>query len=141
MAEVVVESISPIENIELLLNGQVIGALKPAENAPKACLEKMVKVNRSGWLAARAQAQAVRSIRKPVPWAATMPVWVTVGHQPVRSGKDAQFFIDWLDRTLATAMGMQTSPEERQARALAERSLGVPPCRRPTGITSGRKKK
>lgn len=60
-----------------------------------------------------------------------MPVWVTVGHQPVRSGKDAQFFIDWLARTLATAMGMQTSPEERQARALAERSLGVPPSSPP----------
>ena len=120
-AEVSVKSLSPIESVELLYNGQVI-------ETAKGDLRKTVTVDGSGWLAARARARPIRNIRKPVPWAATMPVWVISGGQPVRSRADTQFFIDWLDRSLAQAMGAASSPEERAKRAAAEKTLGVPPA-------------
>ena len=125
-AEVSVESITPIENIDLLYNGKIIATLTPSNDSLKAELRKTVTVTGSGWFAARTRARPLRSIRKPVAWAATMPVWVMNGGQPIRSRADAQFFIDWLDRTLEQAMGATTSDEDRAKRAIAEKTLGVP---------------
>lgn len=56
-----------------------------------------------------------------------MPVWVMVGGRAIRSANDAQFFIDWLDRTLTQAMGMPISSEDRAKQAAAEKTLGAPP--------------
>jgi hypothetical protein len=33
-----------------------------------------------------------------------MPVWVSVGDQPVRSREDAEYFIDRIDQTLRQAL-------------------------------------
>jgi hypothetical protein len=120
-AEVSVVSISPVEKLELIHNGKVIDATSKAE------LRKTITVDGSGWFAARVRARPIRNIRKPVPWAATMPVWVICDGRPVRSASDTQFLIDWLDRSLAQAMGGGTSAEERARRAAAEKTLGVPP--------------
>jgi TolB protein len=127
-AEVSVESITPIESIDLLYNGKVIATVTPSNDSLKAELRKTFIVTGSGWFAARTRARPVRSIRKPVSWAATMPVWVMSGGQPIRSRADAQFFIDWLDHTLAQAMGVTTSDEDRAKRAAAEKTLGAPPA-------------
>lgn len=127
-AEVFVESITPIEDIDLLYNGKVIATVRPSNNSLKAELRKTFTVTRSGWFAARTRAHPVRNIRKPVAWAATMPVWVMSGKVPIRSRGDAQFFIDWLDRTLEQAMGVEASDEDRAKRAAAEKMLGVPPA-------------
>jgi TolB protein len=121
-AEVSLKSISPVETVELVHNGRVI------ESATGGELRKTFTTDGSGWLAARVRAKPIRNIRKPVPWAATMPVWISVGNRPVRSRADAQFFIDWLDRTLAQVTGAAMSAEERAKRAAAEKTLGVPPA-------------
>jgi hypothetical protein len=94
-------------------------------------LRKAFTVTGSGWFAARTRAHPTRIIRKPIPWAATMPVWVMNGRQPIRSREDAQFFIDWLDRTLQQAMGGASSAEDRVKRGAAEKTLGVPPASAP----------
>ena len=59
----------------------------------------------SGWISMQVRAQYARDpIRRPFPFAATMPVWIKVGGKPVRSKVDADYFVDWMDRTLARAM-------------------------------------
>ena len=42
------------------------------------------------------------------PFAATMPVWVTVAGRPARSRQDAAYFAAWIDRTLAQALALPT---------------------------------
>src|SRR5581483_4678915 len=79
------ESITPIRSIELLQNNKVIAMLEPKGSQLRARLVKTVSVDRSGWFAVRVKAAYARHpIRRPYPFAATMPVWVTVGGQPVR---------------------------------------------------------
>jgi hypothetical protein len=101
------ESITSIESIELIHNGEVIDTVKPPGRPLKARLEKTVTIDDSGWYAVRVRAHYARHpIRAPFPFAATMPVWVTVGGKPVRSKKDADYFIAWMDRTLQAALAV-----------------------------------
>jgi TolB protein len=117
-AEATVESIMPIESIELLHNGEVIEIRKPAGKPLKARFSKTVSTDRSGWYAVRVRAQYARHpIRAPYPFAATMPVWVIVDGRPIRSKKDADYFVSWIDRTLERALrtGPWNNDQEQEA--------------------------
>jgi dipeptidyl aminopeptidase/acylaminoacyl peptidase len=114
-AAVEVKSIAPLETIEILHNGRVVEVLKPEGGPRKASLKKTVEVQQSGWLAARVLARPNRHpLRTARPFAATMPVWVIVDGKPVRSKQDADYFIQWLDRTLAQALAQRTWNNEQE---------------------------
>ncbi len=101
-----VRSITPVETVEVLWNGKVVGKGR----------EQTVTVEGSGWVAARVIAKYGRHpLRVPQPFAATMPVWVTVDGKPVRSRQDAEYFVGWLDQTLerALAQGPWNNEEEK----------------------------
>jgi hypothetical protein len=103
-----VKSVTPVERIEILWNGEVVAKEKDAT----------VTVDRSGWVAARVIAKYGRHpIRTAQPFGATMPVWVTVDGQPMRSKKDAEYFAAWMDKTLERAMAQATwnNQEEKDA--------------------------
>jgi TolB protein len=121
-AEVEVESILPIESVELLHNNQVIDTQKPPDRPLRFRFEKVVNVERSGWFAVRVRAAYARHpIRRPYPFAATMPIWVTVASEPVRSRQDAEYFLAWLDRSLERAMAEKawnSESEKQQTRQL-----------------------
>ena len=55
-------------------------------------------------------------IRRPFPFAATMPVWIIIGGKAVRSRADAQYFTAWMDRTLKQALAQSAwnNEDERQ---------------------------
>jgi hypothetical protein len=109
-ASVEVRSITPVETIELLHNGEVVATRKGETR-----LDETVTVDGSGWLAARVTARYGRHpIRAPQPFAATMPVWVTVDGRPVRSKKDAEYFAAWMDRTLERALAQQAWNNEQE---------------------------
>jgi len=101
-----VKSITPVESIEIIHNAKSLG------NA------KTVTLDSSGWISGRVRAAYTRDpIRRPFPFAATMPVWVTVDGKPVRSRDDAFYFIQWMDRILDRAMreGTFNNDTERDA--------------------------
>jgi Tol biopolymer transport system component len=115
-ASVEVASITPIQKIELLQNGEVIETFEPSGNPLKTIQKKTVSVDKSGWFAARVIAKAVsQPLRRGQPFAATMPVWVIVNDEPVRSKKDAEYFIELLDHALqqAFAVGKWNNQQER----------------------------
>jgi hypothetical protein len=100
-----VASINAIESIEVMHNGKSAAALKPESAVNRAELAREIDVDHSGWISAQVRARYGRDpIRRPFPFAATMPVWVTVDGKPVRSREDALYFADWMDRTLNRAM-------------------------------------
>jgi TolB protein len=103
--EVDVQSIMPILDVELLWKGKPIKTVKGEPGQRKLHFTMPAEVNGSGWFGVRTRAQYGRTpIRRPFPFAATMPVWVIVGGKPVRSREDADFFVQWIDKSLARAM-------------------------------------
>jgi hypothetical protein len=47
-----------------------------------------------------------------------MPIWVTVGGRAVRSREDAQYFADWIDRTLQQALALPSWNNEAERDAV-----------------------
>ncbi len=106
-AAVEVESITPIQSVELLYNNRVIDTEEPANRPLRFHFTKAVSPDRSGWYAVRVKAEYRRHpLRTLSPFAATMPIWVTIGGQPVRSREDADYFIKWIDKTLEDALAL-----------------------------------
>ncbi len=104
-AKAEVRSIMPIESIELLFNNKVVATLEPSGEVRTATLDEQVSIEGSGWFAVRTKAKfATHPIRRPYPFAATMPVRVIVDNKPIRSSEDAQYFIGRLDNTLKRAL-------------------------------------
>jgi hypothetical protein len=76
---------------------------------------KTVTIDRSGWISVQVKAKYTRDhIRRPFPFAATMPVWITVDGKPVRSKPDAEYFVQWIDRTLERAMALSFNNESER---------------------------
>ena len=113
-----VKSITPIEIIELLFNGDVIATLEP-EGAPlEAILDEEVSVSKSGWFGVRTKARFARHpIRRAYPFAVTNPIRVFVDNRPIRSRADAEHFIAWMDRTLELALQMEGAWNNEQEKA------------------------
>ena len=105
--EVEAKSITPVESIEVMHNGRSLGDVKT------------VTLDRSGWISVQVKAKYTRDpIRRPFPFAATMPVWITVDNKPVRSKADAEYFVEWIDKTLDRAMKLSfNNAEEKEATA------------------------
>lgn len=115
--QVEVESIMPIVSVDIVRDGQIVETVKAQPNQRKLHFSKSVRLDRSGWISVQAGAQYGRTpIRRPYPFAATMPVWIILGGQPVRSRPDAEYFTEWMDRTLAQALALPAwnSEEERE---------------------------
>ncbi|MBI1788444.1 MAG: CehA/McbA family metallohydrolase [Acidobacteria bacterium] len=114
--EVEAACILPILNVDVIRNGKTVETVKPAP-AHQLRFRKQVTLDRSGWISVEVRAQYARDpFRRPYPFAATMPVWVTIGGKPVRSRADANHFVQWIDRTLAAALAQPAwnNPEERE---------------------------
>jgi hypothetical protein len=113
-AKAEVRSIMPIELIEVLFNNKVVATLEPAGEVRTATLDEQITIEGSGWFAVRTKAKfATHPIRRPFPFAATMPVRVIVDNKPIRSSEDAQYFIGRLDNTLKRAL--ETGPWNNEA--------------------------
>jgi len=118
--KVEVASINGIESIEILRNGKLAGTWKG--DGRRAVFTQEVEVTESGWISAQVRARYGRDpIRRPFPFAAAMPVWVTVGGEKPRSPEDARHFVAWMDRTRERAMAtgeFNNETERSETRAL-----------------------
>jgi len=97
-----------------ILNNKVVATLEPTGEVRTATLDDKITIEGSGWFAVRTKAKyGTHPIRRPFPFAATMPVRVIVDNKPIRSAEDAQYFIDRLDSTLERAL--KTGPWNTEA--------------------------
>jgi hypothetical protein len=87
----------PLAKVELIHNGQVAAVLPLAKDDLSASLEKMIDVERSGWLAVRASGPGNPNSPFPALFAHTAPIYLEVAGAAVRSRADAQFFLAWID--------------------------------------------
>jgi len=144
-ARVGLRSIVPVDRLEVVGNGRVVGSI--ALGADRTAAEATIMlpaVERSGWYTLRAYGDRARHpVLDIYPFATTSPVYVTLGGEPARSGSDAVYFLAWMDRLLEAARAHDgwNGPEERdgvvgmlaQARAVWADRASPPPRSPPAG--------
>jgi hypothetical protein len=102
-----VQSQVPVDKIELIVNGE----------ARAWSGDGVVELERSAWLAARATGPWHRLVLNDTSaFAHTSPVYVTLGDKPIRSAKDARYWVDWIDRLIARVRerGQFANPQKKQ---------------------------
>jgi hypothetical protein len=114
------ESIAAMTSLELIVNGEVVRKLALTNDGMSATAKGDVEVAASSWIALRASNEdASADVFDLYPFAITSPVYVTVGGKALRSAKDADYFIAWIDRLSAFARGSDAfNTEEERATVL-----------------------
>jgi hypothetical protein len=120
--EVSVEAVSraPLEKIELVLNGEIIGTASGDGRRTELQLKERVALDRSGWIAARAFELCSFTER----CAHTSPVYVVVDGQAVADRKAAEYFLGVMDETIAYArIALEFDDESQRSCALETHEL------------------
>lgn len=93
----------PMDKVEVVFNGKVIGDGKLASDRLSAKIDFQVTLTRGGWLSLRASGPPHRDHPQGTLDAHTSPIYVTVAGKGAASKADAEYFIAWLER-LTTAI-------------------------------------
>jgi Tol biopolymer transport system component len=127
-------SLAPLDHVEVLYNGRVV-ARHGKKDATSADLSGAINVTESGWILLRAwNDDPDPLIFDLYPYASTSPVYVSVGGQSAESPADAEYFLRWIDRIIASADARQdyndaqekkdTMDYLRAGRAVFEKRVG-----------------
>jgi hypothetical protein len=107
-----------IDHFELVQNGRVVARHRLGKGRTQADVSGKIKLTRSGWIVLRAWNDAADPLILDLyPYATTSPVYVSVGGTPTNSPADAQYFVHWLDRTIASAEGRTDYNDDRERQA------------------------
>jgi TolB protein len=95
-----VRSITPLDAVTLVFNGEVIEKIALSPDRKSADFRKTLKVSRSGWYHLRAEGKPEERFPLDTTFAQafTNPVWVTVGGRPVRNRAAAEYCVKWIDK-------------------------------------------
>jgi len=100
-------SLAPLDHVEVLYNGRVV-ARHGKKDATTADLDGTIAVTESGWILMRAwNDEPDPLIFDLYPYASTSPIYVSVGGQSATSPKDAEYFLRWIDRIIASTDARQ----------------------------------
>lgn len=121
-----VESHVPVNQIDVLVNGQVASERRIATGEARADQSAVpdvrvhqfqirVPVERSSWIALRVRGPQHESLFDGPAWAHTSPVFVIVAEQPITSRDDAAYFVEWIDQLLrvVAVRNRYPSPDDR----------------------------
>jgi hypothetical protein len=116
MVEGEARSYVPIEQLELVVNGDVVAQGQVKENGTHASLSHVVRVDSSCWIALRAMGRAGPLVLGGELFAHTSPVYVAVDGSVLGRKEDAAYFVDWIDRLIAMCRehGRYESESERE---------------------------
>jgi hypothetical protein len=93
-----------IDHFEVVQNGVVVARHRLGKGRTQADVSGQLKLRQSGWIVLRAWNDGADPLIFDLyPYATTSPVYVSVGGAPANSPADAQYFVHWLDRTIAAA--------------------------------------
>jgi TolB protein len=95
------DSIVPVDRLELVCNGKVAAELDVAREA--ADIHGSIPVKRSGWCVLRASSdKAQYPVMDHYAYATTSPIYVSVAGAKPSSPEDAKYFAAWIARTIET---------------------------------------
>jgi TolB protein len=112
-----VRSITPLEKVFLVWNGEPVGDIPLSADRKSASFKGKKEVSGSGWFHLRAEGSPSERFPLDAAYAQafTNPIWITVGGRPVRSRAAADYAIRWLDklRVMAEAWPGWRSEKEK----------------------------
>jgi len=119
-------SITPVDSVEIIVNGRVVKAWAPSD-AAREVFEASVPIPEGGWIAARALGPSSRYVTDSYAFAQTSPVWVVRGGTPWTSAEDARFLADAVRAVWARVRdGDWVTPGERERfEAAANEAIAV----------------
>jgi hypothetical protein len=104
VATVSLRSNVPVDSLEIVRNGAVIATVPLSADRTRASARITLPVRGSGWYLLRARGNGpAYPVLDVYPYATTSPIYVTVARQPIRSPRDANYFIAWINRLEAAA--------------------------------------
>src|ERR1700751_3467605 len=119
-------SIVPIDHLEVICNGAVTRELQLGDKRDTADVEGILPVADSGWCLLRAWSEKAHyPILDLYPYATTSPVYVNVAGAPLRSARDAAYFIAWMERLISAAensSGWNTETERKSVLTIFEKA-------------------
>jgi Tol biopolymer transport system component len=93
------ESIVPVDHLELVCNGRVVKSLVNRPALAQGEFQGTIRLNSSGWCLVRASTDTARHpVLDNYVYATTSPIYVSIAGQRARSPPDAQYFAAWIDR-------------------------------------------
>jgi Tol biopolymer transport system component len=107
-------SIAPVESLEILVNGEVVHSMRPADPL-RAMFDGRVDLPAGGWVAVRATGPKSKYLGDDYAFAQTSPVYVVRGGQRFIKASDVQFLAD-------TVSAIWTRAERARWRSEAERT-------------------
>ncbi len=122
--KVSLRSIVPLDHLEIVCNGKVAHAIELSGDRKTTDATGNLALETSGWCVLRAFSdKAEYPILDLYPYATTSPVYVSVAGAPLRSPREAAYFVTWVDRLLAAAdssTSWNTETEKRSVLTLLE---------------------
>ncbi len=111
----------PVDHLEIVRNGTVIATVPLSADRTSATAQVRLPVRGSGWYLLRARGNGpAYPVLDVYPYATTSPIYVTVARQPIRSPRDADYFVSWIGRLEAAAKANKDwNTEAEKARTLA----------------------
>jgi hypothetical protein len=82
---------SPLDRVELVFNGKVVASGVLSSDLLSGTIDQAARLDKSGWLSFRAFTAGNLQ-------AHTSPIYVVVAGKPTGAKKDAQFFLEWIER-------------------------------------------
>jgi hypothetical protein len=132
---VALNSIVPVDHLELIGNGEVVVAIPLHGERTHADTTVTLSVRRSGWYLLRAWSEQAREpILDIYPFGSTSPIYVSVGDGQIRSRTDAAYFLAWIDRLRVAAEahpGWNSGAERREVLSRIEAARAEFEKRRP----------
>ncbi len=107
-------SYAPMQQIELVANGEVVAQGEVSDDGTTATLEHAMTAETSCWVALRAVGARHPTVLGGPVFAHTSPVYITVGGAPVEDPAAARYFVEWIDRLIAMCDQHGRYPSEAQ---------------------------
>ena len=89
---------SPLEKLELIYNGRVVAVGQLSADKSELTMDYELRLDRTGWVAARASGPPVPFFAIGQQQAHTNPVFVELAGSKLDAKADAEFFLAWIDR-------------------------------------------
>ncbi|MBB6092456.1 Tol biopolymer transport system component [Povalibacter uvarum] len=97
-------SIAPIDHLEIVQNGRVVASHHFDKDRTRADMVGEIDLEASGWVLLRAWNEGANPLILDLyPYATTSPIYIDVAGQSPKSGADAQYFVQWMDRVIDAA--------------------------------------
>lgn len=120
VAQVTLKSNVPVDHLEVVRNGEVVATVPLAGDRTTASTILRLPVQGSAWYLLRARGNGpAYPILDFYPYATTSPIYVRAGGEPIRSPRDADYFIAWIVRLEAAAQANKNwNTNEERLKAL-----------------------